>query len=108
MSEVKSRKKKGAILKRLVENKFGLKPTIQFGNNKAEFNPDTEAAANNIVHIKVKVDPLGDKTERKNIMTKSFFGIQTFNRNSATVIFTTKSLNCDIYSKKGLAIPLDA
>ena len=34
---------------------------------EAEFNLNTEATANNIVYIKVNVDPSGDKTDRTNI-----------------------------------------
>ena len=70
MSEVKSCKKKGASLKKLGKDKVGLKPTIVFVKNLTEFNLDTEAAANNIVYIKVKVDPKGNNAHRTNIGKK--------------------------------------
>ena len=79
MSKVKSSKTKGASLKRLGENKVSLKPAIGFEKNKAEFNLNSEGSANNIVHIKVNVNRLGNKTDRMNIRKKIFVGIQTFN-----------------------------
>ena len=108
MSEVKSHKTKGASLKRLGENKVSLKPAIPFENKKADFNLNTEAANNNIVYIKVKVDPKGDEADRTNIVTKSCVGIQTFNKNGATIVLTIKSLNYDIYAHEGLTTPLGA
>ena len=72
-----------------------------------EFNLHTEADADNIVHIKVNVDRLGDKSDRTNITTKSFDGIQTFNRNRATIILTIISLNYGIYAHEGLTSPPD-
>ena len=94
-------------MKRLGENKIGLKPVIAFVQNPMEFNLDTDTSANNIVHIKVKFDCLCDKYDRTNITRKRFDGIQTFNRNGATVILTIKSLNYDIYAHEGLTSPLD-
>ena len=71
---------KGASLKRLGENKVGLKPTIPFESNKAEFNFDKDTDAKNIVYIKVNIDPLCDTADRTYIMKKSVSSIQTLNK----------------------------
>ena len=87
--------------------KVGLKPAIAFVQNPTDFNLDTEAATDNIVHIKVNVDRLGNKSNRTNITTKIFDEIQTFSQNGATVISTIKSLNYYIYTHEGLTSPPD-
>ena len=105
MSEVKSRKTKGASSKGLGENKVGLKATIPFGLKEAKIDLDEDSTG--MVDIKVNVDTSGDKTDQTNITSKRFVGIDTFNRNGAAVILTIKSLNYDIYAYKGLLTPLE-